>query len=131
MSDVNKRVILITYLGLVPFYFPILIELIGIFSLTNKIIDLDKLHFLYGSMIVAFLSGMQWQKIIIKNSKSKLLLPMIPLILVAFFGNDNFIRYPFLIVIFSLFLSLIIDLLYLKKVNELWFKRSCRQKRSS
>ena len=72
-------------------------------------------------MIVAFLSGMQWQKIINYKIKNQLILPIIPLILVAFFGNNDFLNHSFLILIFSLFLSLLIDLLFLKKVYDLWF----------
>ena len=121
MSDIKKRIILITYLGLIPFYFPLFIKLLGLEFSHDKIINFEKLHLIYGSMIVAFLSGMQWQKIINYKIKNQLILPIIPLILIAFFGNNDFLNHSFLIIIFSLFLSLLIDLLFLKKVNDLWF----------
>ena len=70
--------------GLIPFYFPLLSKLLGLEFSHDKIINFEKLHLIYGSMIVAFLSGMQWQKIINYKIKNQLILPIIPLILVAF-----------------------------------------------
>ena len=84
MSDIKKRIILITYLGLIPFYFPFLIQLLGLKFSLDKIMNFEELHLIYGSIIVAFLSGMQWQKIINYKIKNQLILPIIPLILVFF-----------------------------------------------
>ena len=71
---------------------------------------------LYAALIVCFLSGMQWQKIIEANIKGFFFFsPIIPLLLVSTHAlNVNGIYSSFILVV-SLFLSLSIDLILIKK----------------
>ena len=87
--------------------------------------EIKTISFLYGALIVCFLSGMQWQKIIETNIKGFLFFsPIIPLLLVSTYAfiNDNKIHSALVIVV-SLFLSLSIDLILIKKKSDKWFKK--------
>ncbi len=124
MSDQKKRVILTTYLGLIPFYTTSILEILNHNDLFFKnISNFEKIPFIYGSIIVSFLSGMQWQKMIQNKITNRMLLPLFPLILVVTYDNEFFKNYSIIVIIFSMFLSLLIDILILKEINEIWFKK--------
>ncbi len=123
MFDLKKRVILITYLGLIPFYFNTLVDFFGLENLLHQKFNLKEIHLTYGAIIVAFLSGMQWQKMINNKMKNQLYIPLIPLIIVISYDTNFFYNSSMFIIILSLLLSLLIDLFFLKKTHELWFQK--------
>jgi hypothetical protein len=124
MFDQKKRVILTTYLGLIPFYTTSILEIFNYADLFfSNILNFEKIPFIYGSIIVSFLSGMQWQKMIQNKITNRMLLPLFPLILVVTYDNEFFKNYSIIVIMFSMFLSLLIDILVLKKINEIWFKK--------
>ena len=67
MTDLKKSVILITYCGVIPFYFTPLIKNLFHSSSSIDTLDIDNISSLYTGLIISFLSGMQWQKMIFKN----------------------------------------------------------------
>ena len=85
---------------------------------------IKEISYIYGALIVAFLSGMQWQKLIIEDKKNLLLIPFLPLILVISFDLDSTVFIPELVIILALFLSLLIDLYLLKGSKKNWFKKT-------
>ena len=124
MKQSKKRITSVTYAGILPFYFsPVSLyldynETLLIFS------KIETISSLYAALIVCFLSGMQWQKIIETNMKGFFFFtPIIPLFLVLTHTiNDNGI-YSSFILILSLFLSLLIDLFLCQKKSDKWFKK--------
>ncbi len=126
MTKSRKRIIYVTYAGVLPFY---LSPMIGYYNYSDETLvrfsEIKTISFLYGALIVCFLSGMQWQKIIETNIKGFLFFsPIIPLLLVSTYAfiNDNKIHSALVIVV-SLFLSLSIDLILIKKKSDKWFKK--------
>ena len=123
MCQLKKTIKVITYFGLIPFYLPRFIEYLN-FNLSTIIFkDVDNFSYLYCALIIAFLSGMQWHKIILMGEKKYILVPILPLFL-ALSINYNFVYFdPFVILIFSLIFSLSIDLIILRYINQTWFKK--------
>lgn len=123
MFRTNKRVVLATYLGVVPFYLSPSIELLKIEFLTGHFSDLKNFSNFYCSIIVAFLSGMQWQKLIIHEKTNQLFIPFIPLFMVLTFNQNYFTNYKVFILISSLIFSLLIDTILLKDIVDYSFKK--------
>ncbi len=123
MNSSDKKVILITYLGVVPFYFSPLSKYFKYHETFLNSFDIEKISFTYASLIISFLSGMQWQKLITKKKQKSLFIPLIPLLLVLTYDNSYFSYYSNCIIFISLFLSLFIDLKILKSYSEVWFRK--------
>ena len=124
MNQSKKRIISVTYAGILPFYLSPMSNYLdnnGTLLIFSKI---ETISSLYAALIVCFLSGMQWQKLIGINMKGYFFFtPIIPLFLVSTHNlNDNEI-YSTFILIFSLFLSLLIDLRLSQKKSDKWFKK--------
>ena len=122
MWTVKKKVILLSCLGVIPFYSDILINLINNFYNVKLFQQINLISYFYGALISCFLCGMQWIKFIDKKKKN-LYIPMIPTILLwisFFFLDEIFFQ---LTVIISLLWCLIIDISILKQVNKQWFKK--------
>ena len=114
----------VTYAGVLPFY---LSPVIGYYDYNETLVrfsEIKMISSLYAALIVCFLSGMQWQKIIDANIKGFFFFsPIIPLLLVSTHVlNVNEFYTPFILVV-SLFLSLSIDLKLIKKKSDKWFKK--------
>ncbi|MAI59814.1 MAG: hypothetical protein CMM92_02195 [Rickettsiales bacterium] len=121
MLSVKKKVILLSSLGVIPFYSDILIIYLINFYNIKLFPNIDLLSFFYGSLISSFLCGMHWINLI--NTKKKFLsIPMIPVILlwISFFLEKIFFQ---LTVILSLLWCLNVDISILKNENNLWFKK--------
>ena len=123
MCRTDKRVVLATYLGIIPFYFSPIIESIPIQFILDKFEDLSNFSFFYGSIIVGFLSGMQWQQIIYHKRKNQLFIPFIPLFMVLTYNQNFFYHYSSFILVLSLIFSLGIDIMLLKDILEDSFKK--------
>ena len=122
MLSVKKKVILLSCLGIIPFYSDMLIIYLNNFYNFKLFQNTNLLSFFYGSLISSFLCGMHWINFI--NTKKKILsIPMIPIILL-------WISYLFLeklffnlTVIISLLWCLNVDIAILKNENNPWFKK--------
>ena len=122
MLTVKKKVILLSCLGVIPFYSDILISLINNFYNVKLFQKTNLVSYFYGALISCFLCGMQWVKFI-DIKKKNLYIPMIPSILlwISFFFLDKIFFQ--LTVIISLLWCLIVDISILKRVNKRWFKK--------
>ena len=118
MNRLNVQ--LTTYIGLIPFYFP----LISYFFSSDIIlrIYLIEVSIIYGAMISSFISGMQWEKIV-SNNKKYTIFPILPFFLAWLHFLDLFIFFKEMIIIIALLFNLLIDLFILKKKRETWFKK--------
>ena len=113
--------IFLSFLGLAPFYFELFDYLLHLNIQYENQLKLSNSSFIYGSLIISFLSGMHWQKLINDENVKLLYLPMIPVILVwssFFFIPELFFK---IIVIIGLIWCLLMDLLILRKLNQYWF----------
>ena len=122
MLSVKKKVIFLSYLGVIPFYSDILIIFLNNLFNIKFFLNINLLSFFYGSLISSFLCGMHWINFI--NTRKKFLfIPMIPLIIlwISFFFLEKLIF--MLVVILSLSWCLNVDISILKNENEPWFKK--------
>ena len=124
MNKSRKRIVFVTYAGVLPFYISPMIGYYDQNEILGRFSDVRMISSLYAALIVCFLSGMQWQKIIEANIKGfYFFCPIIPLLLVSTHAlkvNEN---YSSFILVVSLFLSLSIDLILIKKKSDKWFKK--------
>tara|TARA_B100000989_G_scaffold100947_1_gene73782 strand:- start:475 stop:840 length:366 start_codon:yes stop_codon:yes gene_type:complete len=104
-------------MGLIPFY----LDLFFSNSYFDKQ-DFEKISIYYGLLIISFLSGMQWQRLIQSKTNNLLYLsiPMLNFIfsLTALF---NFFLSTTVIVVIGLVISLLIDVLFQKQFLPTWF----------
>ena len=122
MLSVKKKVIFLSYFGVIPFYSDILIIYLNNFYNIKLFHNINLLSFFYGSLISSFLCGMHWINFI--NTKKKFLsIPMIPLIIlwISFLFLEKLIFQ--LVVILSLTWCLNVDISILKNENKPWFKK--------
>ncbi len=118
----NKRkVILITLLGVIPFYLKNFFHFFFFETYLNFNILINELSLLYGAIIVSFLSGMQWQRAISSGYNLKLIVPMVPLLIVWLYELKLFDFFPEILIIFSLFLSLLIDIFIINLNLSKWY----------
>ena len=124
MNKSQKRIMLVTYAGVLPFYLSPIIDYYDYDKTLIRFSEIEMISSLYAALIVCFLSGMQWQKIIEANIKGFFFFsPIIPLLLVSTHAlNVNGIYSSFILVL-SLFLNLSIDLILIKKKSDKWFKK--------
>ena len=118
MNRLNVQ--LTTYIGLFPFYLPLIH-----FSISSDMILKEffiEVSIIYGAMISSFISGMQWQYII-SNNKKYIIFPIIPFSLAWLHFLDFFIFFKEMIIIVALIVNLLIDFLILNKKRESWFKK--------
>ena len=124
MNKSRKRIIFVTYAGVLPFYLSPMIGYYDVDEILVRFSEIKMISSLYAALIVCFLSGMQWQKLIEANIKGFFFFsPIIPLLLVSTHAlkvNEN---YSSFILVVSLFLSLSIDLILIKKKSDKWFKK--------
>ena len=97
---------LTTYIGLIPFYFPLICYFFS--SDVTLRIYLIEVSIIYGAMISSFLSGMQWEQIV-SNDKKYAIFPIIPFFLAWVHFLDLFIFFKEMIIIIALLLNLLID----------------------
>ena len=124
MNKSRKRIIFVTYAGVLPFY---LSPVTGYYDYNESLVifsEIKMISSMYAALIVCFLSGMQWQKIIEANIKGFFFFsPIIPLLLVSTYTLNVKEIYSSFILVVSLFLSLSIDLILIKKKSDKWFKK--------
>ena len=119
----EKQTIVLGSLGLIPFYINtfLIIFFPKIYHLNSDI--LHQVLIIYASLIISFLSGMHWERIINYKKNRLYILPMLPVI---FAWSNQFLDLEFyneLIVIFLLIWCLIMDLILLKENTNIWYKK--------
>ena len=67
MLTVKKKIILLSCLGLIPFYSNIFLDLINNFYNFKLFQQINLVSYFYGALISSFLCGMQWIKFIDKK----------------------------------------------------------------
>ena len=120
MRSTNRKIILITYLGVIPFYLSPLLIYLNYDYLNDYF---KQISYVYASMIVSFLSGMQWQKLIAENKDNLLFLPLIALLLAIISGNFMISSYQPFILFLCLLICLLIDLRVLNVYHDSWYKK--------
>ena len=124
MDKSRNRITFVTYAGVLPFYLSPLFDYYDNKEILIRFSEIKTISFLYAALIVCFLSGMQWQKIIEANIKGFFFFsPIIPLLLVSTHALKVNGNYSSFILVVSLFLSLLIDLMLIKKKSDKWFKK--------
>ena len=124
MNKSRKRIMFVTYAGVLPFYISPIISYYDYHEILVRFSEIKTISSLYAALIVCFLSGMQWQKILEANIKGFFFFcPIIPLILVSTHALKVNGNYSSFILVVSLFLSLSIDLILSKKKSDKWFKK--------
>lgn len=101
--NLNKNILSLSYLGLIPFYF---FSIISIFEDYNFFIDI---FFLYSVIIICFLSGSLWMKLMIlpkqnNNAFFRILSVTFPLIGMI---SELFVSYSLKVIIYVLIYILI------------------------
>jgi hypothetical protein len=101
--NLNKNILSLSYLGLIPFYF---FSIISIFEDYNFFIDI---FFLYSVIIVCFLSGSLWMKLMIlpkqnNNAFFRILSVTFPLMAMI---SELFVSYSLKVIIYVLIYILI------------------------
>jgi hypothetical protein len=101
--NLNKNILSLSYLGLIPFYF---FSIISIFKDYNFFIDI---FFLYSVIIVCFLSGSLWMKLMIlpkqnNNAFFRILSVTFPLVAMI---SELFVSYSLKVIIYVLIYILI------------------------
>ena len=124
MNKSRKRIMFVTYAGVLPFYISPIISYYDYHEILVRFSEIKTISSLYAALIVCFLSGMQWQKIIEVNIKGFFFFcPIIPLLLVSTHALKVNGNYSSFILVVSLFLSLSIDLILSRKKSDKWFKK--------
>ena len=121
MVSINRKIVFITLLGLIPFYLKSFVYYFFSKIYLNFNFLLDELSLLYGAIIVSFISGMQWQRSIASNCNRKLIIPIIPLFIVWLYELKLFNFFSEILIIFSLFLSLLIDIFIINFNLSKWY----------
>ncbi len=101
--NLNKNILSLSYLGLIPFYF---FSIISIFENYNFFIDI---FFLYSVIIICFLSGSLWMKLMIlpkqnNNAFFRILSVTFPLMAMI---SELFVSYSLKVIIYVLIYILI------------------------
>ena len=122
--SLKTKIIIYTLSGLIPLYLitaVIHIDSLNLFNIDKK--KLDNIILLYAYLIISFLSGMHWQKLILNNKKSFLIYPMS--FIVIFWLSIIFVykKYLSMVLISGLLICLFIDLSILKNLNKYWYKK--------
>ena len=124
MNKSRQRIELVTYAGVLPFYLSPIINYFDYNEILVRFSEIKTISSMYAALIVCFLSGMQWQKLIETNVEGFFFfIPLIPLFLVLSHNLIDNVIYSSFILISSLFFSLLIDLILSKKKTNKWFKK--------
>ena len=124
MNQSKNKITSVTYAGILPFYLSPMSHYLNRNGTLPIFSEFETISSLYAALIVCFLSGMQWQKLIEINMKGIFFfIPFIPLFLVSTHTFNDSEVYGACILILSLFLSLLIDLILSHKKSDEWFKK--------
>ena len=100
--------------GLIPFYLESFLVHFVHLNDSTLLSTVSEMSYLYGALIVSFLSGMQWQRAIkSKTDKLTMIIPMVPFFFIWFYDTNLFLKKDF-VIIACLSFSLFIDLKFFK-----------------
>lgn len=113
-----RYIITLTVLGIIPFYLNFFLILFGFSNAYNFNFQL-----VYGAMIVSFISGMQWQRLIyFKNKLIWLIIPILNFLFTWIFVFYNTFQKYF--VINGLIICLLLDLIVRDKMLNINYIRT-------
>ncbi len=116
----KKMILLLSLLGVIPFYFELFFYLIYPQFYYKNILSIKGLSGFYGALIISFLSGMHWERLLLQKKVRFYIIPMFPVI----FLWISFIFYSKLIlnslVIVGLLWCLFMEIFFIK-TNNYWF----------
>ena len=121
-STSKKRILLLSAMGVVPFYFEFFLYLIYPELYYNNELMIKGSSGFYGSLIISFLSGMHFERLISKKSTQYYVIPMFPVIFlwISFIFYSNFIFYS--LVIIGLLWCLFMEIFFIKTIDYWYFK---------
>ena len=116
----KKRIILLSVLGIIPFYFELIIYFFYPDLYNNNLLITKGLTSFYGVLIISFLCGMHWARFISEEKVKLYILPMLPIIFLwfSYFFNSYF-NFNFLVII-GLLWCLFIDFFFIRS-SEFWY----------
>ena len=122
--SLKKNIVIYSLSGLIPLYlFTAIIHIKDLNLFNTDKTELENIISVYAYLIISFLSGMQWQKLILNNKKSFLIYPMS--FIVIFWLSIIFVykKYLSMVLISGLLICLFIDLSILKNLNKYWYRK--------
>ena len=116
----KKRIILLSVLGIIPFYFELIIYFFYPDLSNNNLLITKGSSSFYGVLIISFLCGMHWARFISEEKVKLYILPMLPIIFLwfSYFFNSYF-NFNFLVII-GLLWCLFIDFFFIRS-SEFWY----------
>ena len=116
----KKRIFLLSALGIIPFYFELIIYLFDNELHNNNYLKIKQASSLYGILIISFLSGMHWERLISEKKVKFYVLPMIPIIFLwgtLLFSQDTNFN---ILVIIGLLWCLAFEMFFIETLEQ-WF----------
>lgn len=116
----KKRIILLSVLGIIPFYFELIIYFFYPDLSNNNLLITKGSSSFYGVLIISFLCGMHWARFISEEKVKLYILPMLPIIFLwfSYFFNSYF-NFNVLVII-GLLWCLFIDFFFIRS-SEFWY----------
>ena len=116
----KKRIILLSLLGIIPFYFELIIHFFYPDLSNNNLLITKGSSSFYGVLIISFLCGMHWARFIFEGKVKLYILPMLPIIFLWFSYFFNFYLNFNVLVIIGLLWCLFIDIFFFRS-SEFWY----------
>ena len=118
----KKRIILLSVLGIIPFYFELIIYFFYPNLSNNNLLITKGSSSFYGVLIISFLCGMHWARFISEGKVKLYILPMLPIIFLCFsYFFNSYFNFNFLVII-GLLWCLFIDFFFIRS-SEFWYLR--------
>ena len=116
----KKRIILLSVLGIIPFYSELIIYFCYPDLSNNNLLITKGSSSFYGVLIISFLCGMHWARFISEGKVKLYILPMLPIIFLwfSYFFNSYF-NFNVLVII-GLLWCLFIDFFFIRS-SEFWY----------
>ena len=116
----KKRIILLSVLGIIPFYFELIIYFFYPDLSNNNLLITKGSSSFYGVLIISFLCGMHWARFISEEKVKLYILPMLPIIFLYFsYFFNSYFNFNFLVII-GLLWCLFIDFFFIRS-SEFWY----------
>ena len=118
----KKRILLLSLFGVIPFYIEFFLYLIYPDLYYNYNLMIKGSSGFYGSLIISFLSGMHFERLISENKTKYYIMPMIPVIFlwISFIFYSNLIFYSLIII--GLLWCLFMEIFFVKTIDYWYFK---------
>jgi len=118
----KKRIILLSVLGIIPFYFELIIYFFYPYLYNNNLLITKGSSSFYGVLIISFLCGMHWARLISDEKVKLYILPMLPIIFLWFsYFFNSYLNFNVLVII-GLLWCLFTDFFFIKSSQFWYFK---------